>query len=74
MERPSGGSGDRGTRDGSEGQVEHPDEGECDTQESDDHDGSLVFFPASRSWMDDLEDQGSCLVTCNQIVESKRCS
>ena len=40
MERPSGESGDRGTRGGSEGQVEHPDEGGCGTQGSDDRYGS----------------------------------
>ena len=40
MERPSIESGDRGTRGGSEGQVEHPDEDGCGTQESDDRYGS----------------------------------
>ena len=40
MERPSGGSGDRGTRGGSEGQVEHPNEDGCGTQGSDDRCGS----------------------------------
>ena len=40
VERPSGESGgDRGTRDGSEGQVEHPGEGGYGTQGFDDRDG-----------------------------------